>query len=181
MSGEEWEVEKICDFHILKGKKQYLIKWKDYETKEWVDESNVNCPDLMEEYLAEHREEIEKITQKAENDSKPDDSESKADEEEEEKEESEEKEAKKGKQKKEKKEKNPKKEKEDKPKKEKAAKKDKSDKEKVKVTNYFKYKNKSYYTIEDKNGETSDIPANQARAHYPTKVIEYLESQLPKE
>lgn len=193
MSGEEYEVEKICDFRVKNGEKQFLIKYKGYDGEEWLEDSKINCPDLKEEYIAEHQEEVDSILKKEERGkkkgSKQEVKESKQEKEKEAEEEDKEPEEKESKQKKDKQEKKSKKEKAEKPKKEKASKKasKKAEKsEKIKIIGYFRNKNKNgsykyYYTMTDKNGEVKDIPSSQARAHYPIEIIEYLESQLPHE
>ncbi|CDH55288.1 predicted protein [Lichtheimia corymbifera JMRC:FSU:9682] len=52
-----YEVESIKDMVILdSGQKLFLIKWKNYDDSEntWEPEENLNCPDLLEQFLAQH-------------------------------------------------------------------------------------------------------------------------------
>jgi RNase H-like domain found in reverse transcriptase/Reverse transcriptase (RNA-dependent DNA polymerase)/Integrase zinc binding domain/Chromo (CHRromatin Organisation MOdifier) domain/gag-polyprotein putative aspartyl protease len=51
---EEYEVEKILDTRTsTRGQQEYLIKWKGYEGTEnsWEPTENLNCPDLLNEFL----------------------------------------------------------------------------------------------------------------------------------
>jgi len=45
-------VEKICDKRYVKGKTQYMIKWKGYPPSEntWEPEDNLDCLDLVAEF-----------------------------------------------------------------------------------------------------------------------------------
>ncbi|KAI5709175.1 hypothetical protein M8J76_012050 [Diaphorina citri] len=50
---EEFEVEKIMDVHTSKnGKKEYLVRWKGYSSKDdtWEPEDHLTCPDLIEAF-----------------------------------------------------------------------------------------------------------------------------------
>jgi Chromo (CHRromatin Organisation MOdifier) domain len=42
-SGKEFEVEQIVDMRVVKGQKQFLVKWKDYGDFDntWVAESEL--------------------------------------------------------------------------------------------------------------------------------------------
>lgn len=177
MSGEEYEIEAINGIRFRNGKKEFRVKWKDYDQTSWVKESDLDCSELMEEYISKHQEEIEKAKneeykeEEEEEEDKPDEKGKKG-----------KKPKKASKEKEEKpKEEKPKKEKEEKPKKKQQAEDKKLDKDKCKVVGYFRYKNEIYYTIEDQNGEKNDIKSNKARSSFAEKVIAFLESQLPKE
>jgi hypothetical protein len=55
---EEYEVEKILGTRTsTRGQQEYLIKWKGYSSLEntWEPTGNLNCPDLLTEYLRKHQ------------------------------------------------------------------------------------------------------------------------------
>jgi len=59
LEGEpEWEVEKILQTRRFgrNKKKQYLVRWKEYSPSHdsWVDESDMNAPDLVKEFYKSH-------------------------------------------------------------------------------------------------------------------------------
>lgn len=49
---EEYEVEKCVDKRIVKGKTQYLIKWKGFDDTDntWEPIENLECSELISEY-----------------------------------------------------------------------------------------------------------------------------------
>jgi ribosomal protein S18 acetylase RimI-like enzyme len=53
--GTHWEVEKILKMRRRKGTKQYLLKWRGYTEPTWEDASNLNCPELVAEFLQGRR------------------------------------------------------------------------------------------------------------------------------
>ena len=59
----QFVVEAILDHRMLNGKIQYLLKWKDYDESEnsWEYEDNLNCDELLGNYISLHDEEIEKL------------------------------------------------------------------------------------------------------------------------
>lgn len=48
-----FEVEKILRRRAMKSKIQYFVKWANYENSDnsWVNESDMNCEDLLEQFL----------------------------------------------------------------------------------------------------------------------------------
>lgn len=49
---KEWEVEDIVDERTLKGKKEYLIRWKGCKADQdtWEPAHNVHCPDIVSKF-----------------------------------------------------------------------------------------------------------------------------------
>lgn len=56
----EYEVEKVVDKRIHKGKVEYLLKWKGYPPSDntWESEDNLDCQELVQDY--EERRRLEK-------------------------------------------------------------------------------------------------------------------------
>jgi len=49
---EEYEVEKVVNKRVVKGKIQYFIKWKNFPDTDntWEPDENLECPELIEQY-----------------------------------------------------------------------------------------------------------------------------------
>jgi len=61
---EEFEVEKILDKRIVRGKEKFLVQWKGYiaEGDTWESRENLkNAKELVKEFKREYREKAEEI------------------------------------------------------------------------------------------------------------------------
>jgi len=61
---KEFEVEKILNKRTIRGKKKFLVRWKDYTVEEdtWESRKNLeNAKELVEEFKREYREEVEEL------------------------------------------------------------------------------------------------------------------------
>ncbi|XP_025993060.1 chromobox protein homolog 5 [Solenopsis invicta] len=55
---DEYEVEKLINLRTIKGRRQFLVRWKGYgdSADTWENEKDLNCPQLIEDYLLEEKE-----------------------------------------------------------------------------------------------------------------------------
>jgi len=61
---EEFEVEKILNKRMVRGKEKFLVRWKGYtaEGDTWESRENLeNMEELVEEFEREYREEAEEL------------------------------------------------------------------------------------------------------------------------
>jgi len=61
---EEFKVEKILNKRVVRGKKKFLVQWKEYTVEEdtWKKRENLeNTKELVEEFERDYREETKEI------------------------------------------------------------------------------------------------------------------------
>jgi len=61
---EEFEVEKILNKRMVRGKEKFLVRWKGYMAEEdtWENKENLeNAKELVEEFEKEYREEVKEL------------------------------------------------------------------------------------------------------------------------
>ncbi|EFN79054.1 Chromobox protein-like protein 5 [Harpegnathos saltator] len=63
---DEYEVDMIISHRTIKGRRQFLIRWKGYNSSSdsWENEKDLHCPKLIEEFLANEKDEKEKAKAK---------------------------------------------------------------------------------------------------------------------
>jgi len=61
-SDDEYEVQRLINLRTIKGRRQFLVRWKGYDetADSWENEKDLNCPKLIEEFLIKEKEEKEK-------------------------------------------------------------------------------------------------------------------------
>jgi len=63
---EEFEIEKILNKRIIRGKEKFLVRWKGYTAEEntWENRKNLeNVKELVEEFERKYGEEVEELRQ----------------------------------------------------------------------------------------------------------------------
>jgi len=63
---EEFEMEKILNKRMIRGKEKFLVRWKGYMAEEdtWENRENLeNAKGLVEEFEREYREEVKELRQ----------------------------------------------------------------------------------------------------------------------
>ena len=61
---EEFEVEKILNKRMVRGKEKFLVRWKGYTAEEdiWENRENLeNAKELVEEFEREYGEEVKEL------------------------------------------------------------------------------------------------------------------------
>lgn len=53
----DYEVEKIVKHRGKKGKREFLVRWKNFGKADdtWVKETDLSCPAILNEYKVKHR------------------------------------------------------------------------------------------------------------------------------
>jgi len=63
---EEFEVEKILNKRMVRGKEKFLVRWKGYTAEEdiWENRENLkNAKELVEEFKREYGKEVKELRQ----------------------------------------------------------------------------------------------------------------------
>jgi len=70
---EEFEMEKILNKRMVRGKEKFLVRWKGYTVEEdtWENRENLgNAKELVEEFKREYREEVKELRQQEQKEEK---------------------------------------------------------------------------------------------------------------
>lgn len=56
-SEQEYEVEKLVKHRKRKGKRQFLVRWKNFtsDSDTWQNEDDLNCPAVLKQYLKDNK------------------------------------------------------------------------------------------------------------------------------
>lgn len=56
-NSQEYEVENILKHRGRKGKREFLVRWKNFDKNHdtWEKEKNLLCPEILKKYLQTHR------------------------------------------------------------------------------------------------------------------------------
>ena len=55
----QFEILSIQQQRVKGGKVQYLVEWKGYETMSWIDEDDINAPELLEDWEIQNLSDVQ--------------------------------------------------------------------------------------------------------------------------
>ena len=56
---EQFEILSIQQQRVKKRKAQYLVEWKGYKTMSWVDEDDINTPELLKDWEIQNLSDVQ--------------------------------------------------------------------------------------------------------------------------